>query len=969
MKCPFDRVTMAKEPSTLILRCIRKLAAAPGHSHVPDHELLGRFVAKRDEAAFEELLHRHGAMVLRACQRLLHQPQDAEDVFQATFLTLVRKAASIRTQGAVGGWLHGVARRLALQVRATRARAGAHENQGVTRPASDPLSEITLRDAEAVLHEELARLPEKYREPLVLCYLEGVRREDAAWRLGWSLGTLKRRLEQGRELLRLRLTRRGLTPSAALLAVLLAETSTPAIMPALLARGTAQAARLVAAGQAATGLISAEVANLLNGGTKAMFLTKLKIGLTLILIVTTIATGAGLVAHQAGDLEPANVAEKPAAKGAPPSKPDGAEPHATDRFGDPLPPGAVARMGTHRLRHPGVVEAVTFSSDSAILVAAGEDQTIRLWDRATGKEIRQLTGHRGPVTAVALSPDGKTLASASRDQTLILWEMATGKELGRCAGHQGEVWSVVFSPDGKALLSGGQDRTVRVWDARMGKEIRQLQGSKGGVSSLALSPDGKTLATASSERGQGGAGLDLPIRLWDVDAGKEVRQLSGHQSVITSVVFSPDGKGLAAASSELGPAGPVPTIRLWSVVTGEEDKQWTLQGTNLLRVAFAPDGKNLAAVVLSTTKADLAPNFTVRLLDADNGAEVKRLGTFPFKVSCLAFSSDGKQLAAGGGNKVLSLWELATGKALHEEGSHQLHVTSVAFSPDGKTLFSASYDATIRAWDVATGKETLRFNGHEGMVRSIAVSRDGKLLVSGGGTLSNTREKSLRLWDVATGKERDWATKGLGLVSMVAFSGDGKTVATAGALVEKLTIGQVIQLWDVDTGKEICSIPMPGGGGYTIALSPDGKTLATAGAGKDHWIRLWDTGTRKECGRCEGHEAEVLCLAFSADGRTLASAGRDRTIRLWETATGKERGKLEGHKDPVNAVVFAPDGQRLASGSSDRTIRLWDVATGKEVLRRTGHESGIKALGFSPDGTRLATGSFDTTILVWDVNH
>src|SRR5262249_13477657 len=157
-----------------------------------------------------------------------------------------------------------------------------------------PLSALTLRDAEAVLHEELARLPGEYRLPLELCYLEGVRREDAAARLGWSLATLKRRLEQGRELLRVRLTRRGLTLSAALAALLPAERSAPAAVPALLARSTVQAARVMTTGRSATGLISPQAAALLNGGTRAVLLTRLKFGVALLLVLAVLATGAGL---------------------------------------------------------------------------------------------------------------------------------------------------------------------------------------------------------------------------------------------------------------------------------------------------------------------------------------------------------------------------------------------------------------------------------------------------------------------------------------------------------------------------------------------------------------------------------------------------------------------------------------------------------------------------------------------------
>jgi RNA polymerase sigma factor (sigma-70 family) len=240
---------MANHTLDGIARQLREMTMAPGACPTPDHELLQRFRERRSEADFEVLLHRHGMMVLCVGERLTHNRHDAEDVFQATFLTLACKAGSLRKPASLASWLHGVAYRIALRARAARVQQRALEARGANEAPADPCAEVTLREDRAVLDEQLQMLAEKYRAPLVLCYLEGATRDEAARRLGISLATLKRRLDKGRELLRARLARRGLSLPAALGALLLAESSATAAAPALLVKATAQSAASVIAGK------------------------------------------------------------------------------------------------------------------------------------------------------------------------------------------------------------------------------------------------------------------------------------------------------------------------------------------------------------------------------------------------------------------------------------------------------------------------------------------------------------------------------------------------------------------------------------------------------------------------------------------------------------------------------------------------------------------------------------------------
>jgi RNA polymerase sigma factor (sigma-70 family) len=315
---------MATRQATVILRHLRKLAAPEGSQQVSDRELLRRFAADRDEAAFAALVRRHGPLVLRVCQRVLHHRQDAEDACQATFLVLARKASSSQWHDSVASWLYEVAYHLALKARAAAARRSAYEGRTRPRPAADPLADITWRELQAVLDEELARLPAKYRAPVILCCLEGTARDEAAQQLGWTLQAVKSRLESGRALLRARLARRGLTLSAVLAGATLTRGRALAL-PAALVNTTGRAAALLAAGKAPAAVVPAAVAALVRGTNTSTFLTPVKIA-ALLLLALGVAAGAGGLARQDVTAQPAALpteAPKPPAGGKERPAPEG----------------------------------------------------------------------------------------------------------------------------------------------------------------------------------------------------------------------------------------------------------------------------------------------------------------------------------------------------------------------------------------------------------------------------------------------------------------------------------------------------------------------------------------------------------------------------------------------------------------------------------------------------------------------
>ncbi|HXG08981.1 MAG TPA: RNA polymerase sigma factor [Gemmataceae bacterium] len=296
---------MAHERLGAVLRQMRTLGLRGDAAGADDLRLLERFVNQRDEAAFEALLRRHGPMVLGICRRLLPDPDDAEDAFQATFLVLLKKARSLARRELLANWLYGVAYRTALQARGRAARRRARQRPLPAEPEAESPEDPAGRDLRRLLDDEVSRLPWKYRVLVVACYLQGKTLEEAARSLGWPVGTVSGRLARARDLLRRRLTRRGAGPSAGLLAAVLSPDAAPAVPPSL-AASARQAATTLLAG----GTVSTPAGVLMKGVLQAMFLTRLKTTVVVLLALGFLTSAAGaftyakLVARQEGGKKP-----------------------------------------------------------------------------------------------------------------------------------------------------------------------------------------------------------------------------------------------------------------------------------------------------------------------------------------------------------------------------------------------------------------------------------------------------------------------------------------------------------------------------------------------------------------------------------------------------------------------------------------------------------------------------------------
>jgi eukaryotic-like serine/threonine-protein kinase len=588
------------------------------------------------------------------------------------------------------------------------------------------------------------------------------------------------------------------------------------------------------------------------------------------------------------------------------------------------------------------------------------------WFSLCFKGSKTLDGHARGADALAWSPDGTRLASAQWSGAIIIWDPEDGTQVRtlRTPDNVAAGW-LGWSPDGRLLAGKCGARTV-IWDAESGLEQLTIQTASG--RSHAWSPDGKRLATPGREQ---------TVVIWDATTGKEVRRLAGHDTEVIEVAWSPDGKRIAASGFEPN------TITIWDTETGEI--QGTLKGSGFIyHLAWNPESTRLLSGGRGGPLKVWDPIGRRELLSLEHNGPV----------IWAAWSPDGREIATGIRGHTITLWDATSGKKLRELRGHSANIRSVVWSPDGERLASGDRAGIVKIWDAHEEQETLTvaedavrgdcrifFSPVDRQLAYYSVDGSIKICDATTGKQIHTlrgpgfygpfwspngkhlacsgADDSIAIYDTETGKQiQTWTDEsdrgqpliGLSARPFLAWHPDGRQLASVSV------INGTVKIWDALTGKELSSFDpcSPGASQYhwTVAWSPDGERLATGDA--NGVIEIWDrAGWRKlHSIRAYGHNHTVSFLAFSPDGRYLATGGDsfEPIVKVWDTFTARAVRSIKGHTGSIRPLLWSPDGRQIASAGGD-ACRVWDAKTGQELFALPDHTG----VAWSHDGKCIAT--------------
>ncbi|PZV06026.1 MAG: hypothetical protein DCF32_10410 [Leptolyngbya sp.] len=547
-------------------------------------------------------------------------------------------------------------------------------------------------------------------------------------------------------------------------------------------------------------------------------------------------------------------------------------------------------------QHTDWVSTVVFSPDGQLLATGSHDRSIKVWKRETGECLSQLLGHTGQVRAITFTPNGKNIISGGDDRTVRVWDVETGECLKSLKGHKGWILSIRTTYDGLAVLSCSADKTIKLWNLKTGECLKEFISHTGWVESLDITPDNKIIVSGSSDR---------TIKVWDVNSGECVKTLTGHKSYINSIKIDSSGTRLVSGDNE-------GMIKVWDMVSGKCTKTFQGHFERIRGVDISRDNN----LLLSAGDTDIKIwNFnSFECLKVHEGCS--------HRINDLDISKDGTLLACGGEDKKIRIFYLEKYRSKQSEyfEGHSKWIGSVVIHPDGITMASGGGDSTIRLWDIESRECVSILRDHTGNIHSLSVSPDGSTLASG------SADSKIYLWNFEDISQKKPIRKLLGhehWVNSVSFSSDGQLLASG-------SNDKNIKIWKVDSGECLKTLTDHEDCIWSVVFSPINNNVLVS-RGDNLTLKIWDLASGECIKDFSSQSGRASAMAFSSDGKILATANINYTINLWDPLSGESLATLEGHQNRIQSLIFDSTNNHIITCGYDETVRIWDIKTNQCV--------------------------------------